>query len=453
MTIRVRVALLVGVLVAVATAAASIGAYSASRDEAYDTVDDFLDERGERTVGAIAEFSTRFGLPENFELPPGVTQPRGQSRFVDDDSVVAITLPDDILATVPPSVLTDPDIELPPPSAGGIVTETVVIDGERYRLRSETLLTGVVVQVARSLEETDSTLSAIRTRLWVLGVGVTVGAVGLGWLAARRLARPLEQLSDAAEHITATGDLTTPLAVEAGGEVGQVSRSFSEMLAALDESRRQQQQLVVDAGHELRTPLTTLRTNADLLASGKLDAADTERALASIRAEVDELANLTTELVELSADAPGDPVREVVDLGEVVRGAADRASRRHGRNVVVDGESADVVGDPAQLDRAVTNLLDNAAKFSPEGAPIEVLVGSDRVEVADRGPGIDCDDLPHVFDRFYRATASRTLPGSGLGLAIVAQAAAAHGGDAYAANRREGAVVGFTFEPADATGS
>lgn len=450
MGVRAQVALLVGLLVALATAAASFGAYAASRDEAYATVDEFLTGRGERTALTVEEFGSRFGFPDDFQppdlddLPEGVDA-RGLGRLVEDDAVVSVIPPAD--AEIPSEFLTDPDVGLPLPTEEGVIVETVEIDGGRYRLRSETLDSGTIVQVARSLEETESTLAAIRTRLWLIGVVVTGLAVAIGWFAARRLARPLEDLSDAAEQIAETGDLDVPLATDAGGEVGQVARSFSGMLDALGDSRRQQQQLVVDAGHELRTPLTTLRTNADLLARGDLSDADTRRALASIKAEVDELAELTAELVELAAEPPADPATEPTDMADIARSAADRAGRRHGRAIVVDSEPAPLIGSPAQLDRAVANLLDNAAKFSPPGSPIEVLVRPDRVEVADRGGGIDAGDLPHVFDRFFRAPAARTLPGSGLGLAIVAKTADAHGGEPFARNEHAGAVVGFTFEP------
>ncbi len=449
MNVRLQVSLLVGVLVAAATSAASFRAYTAARTEAYETVDEFLEERADQASAVIDAFAERPRVPDGVERP---AEPRGplSERIVQDDSIVAIQLPADLADDIPASFRTEPDIELPAASStAGPVTETVVVDGERYRMRTVTSESGAVVQIARSLAETDSTLAAIRTRLVLTATAVTLLAVALGWFAARRLARPLEDLSAAAETIAATGDLATPMPTTgSGGEVGRVSRSFSDMVAALDESQRRQQRLVVDAGHELRTPLTTLRTNAELLATGRLDAADEQRALASICAEVDELSDLTAELVELAAERPTDRTTERVDVAEVARGAAERAGRRHRRPVAVDGGPVVVDGRAAQLDRAVSNLLDNAVKYSPADSPILVSVRPGAVEVADVGPGIDPGDLPHVFDRFYRAARDRTVPGSGLGLAIVAKAAAEHGGEAYARNTDDGAVVGFTFEPA-----
>jgi two-component system sensor histidine kinase MprB len=304
--------------------------------------------------------------------------------------------------------------------------------------------------VARNLAETDSTLADIRNRLWLLGLAVTALGATLGWLAARRMARPIERLSIAAEHVARTnqfdGVLDPSIDTDTRGEVGRLAGSFASMLDVLHRSRQQQQQLVMDAGHELRTPLTTLRTNVEMLERGKLTPDDQRAVLKSLRAEIDELADLTNELVELATDTrAGDPPR-VVDVFELAVAAADRASSRFQRQVDVAGEPAAIDGQVALLERAIDNLLENAAKFSPPGTPIDVTVGAGQIEVRDHGPGIDAADLPHVFDRFYRANTSRTLPGSGLGLAIVAKAAAEHGGVSIARNAGDGgAIVGFTF--------
>ncbi len=234
----------------------------------------------------------------------------------------------------------------------------------------------------------------------------------------------------------------------ASGEVGRLAGSLTAMLEALDESRSRQQQLVMDAGHELRTPLTTLRTSVELLQRGLVSPEDAERLLLTIGEEVGELTTLVGEIVDLGTDSrQADPPRPC-DLAEVAAVVADRARRRHRRDVTVTGNPVPLHGQPAMLERALSNLVDNAVKFSPAGTPVTIDVQPDRVSVRDHGPGIADQDRPHLFDRFYRASAARTLPGSGLGLAIVAQVAEEHGGTPFAGNdERGGAVVGFTFLP------
>jgi len=202
--------------------------------------------------------------------------------------------------------------------------------------------------------------------------------------------------------------------------------------------------LVADAGHQLRTPLTSLRTNIEVLARvGDMPATDRVELLADARQELEELSVLVAELVDLAADAP--PEEQVgVRLDELVIEAVDRFRRRSGREVGLSVEETAFDGKPGRLTRAVTNLLDNAGKFSPVGAPIEVSLRGGRLEVRDQGPGIGPEDLPRVFERFYRAVGARTTPGSGLGLAIVEQVAQEHGGRAFAGNAvGGGAVVGF----------
>ena len=213
-------------------------------------------------------------------------------------------------------------------------------------------------------------------------------------------------------------------------EVGRLAASFNTMLIALDTSREQQQRLVVDASHELRTPLTAVRTNIDFLGHATtLDAEQRAQLIAETRLELDELTNLVSEMVELATDVRSQEPVEPVPLAEVADDVAARFRRRTGHEIVVDADGAGVVeGRRAMLDRAISNLVDNALKFSPDGAPVTVTVRDTTLEVADRGPGIAPEDRARVFDRFYRATSARTLPGSGLGLSIVSQIATLHGG-------------------------
>jgi two-component system sensor histidine kinase MprB len=216
------------------------------------------------------------------------------------------------------------------------------------------------------------------------------------------------------------------------------------MLAALARSRRQQQQLVQDAGHELRTPLTSLRTNIEVLARHRDLPTDQRDALmADLRSELGELTALVDELVLVASDQRDDEPARPVALDELVGLVVERA-RRRGRAVRVEGRGAAVLAPPGALERVVTNLLDNAAKFGAPDRDVEVQLAGGRVAVRDHGPGIAPVDQPRVFDRFYRARDARPLPGSGLGLAIVRQVVAANGGTVFAENHPGGgAVVGF----------
>jgi two-component system, OmpR family, sensor histidine kinase MprB len=222
------------------------------------------------------------------------------------------------------------------------------------------------------------------------------------------------------------------------------------MLVALDRSRTRQRQLVGDAGHELRTPLTSLRTNLDLLSQNETTASaaqlrPAERAalLADLRAQIAELAVLVDDLVALSRDESA-PAGELlpVDLSEVVDRAVERVRRRgQGLHFDVEAEPWELIGDDAALERAITNLLDNAAKWSPPGGTVTVRLADGALTVADNGPGIADADLPHVFERFYRSPEARAMSGSGLGLAIVAQVVARHGGTVHAGRGPDGGAV------------
>jgi two-component system sensor histidine kinase MprB len=170
-----------------------------------------------------------------------------------------------------------------------------------------------------------------------------------------------------------------------------------------------------------------------------------------IDAEIQELSLLVGELVELAAEPPSeDLVMENLELGDVAERVADKYRRRTGRIIGVVSDESVVLGDAAQLERAVSNLVDNASKWSPEGTPIELTVEHGRLIVKDRGPGIDDEDAPYVFDRFYRATGARSRPGSGLGLSIVAKTAKDHGGSVFVADSDAGAAVGFELPLASA---
>jgi two-component system sensor histidine kinase MprB len=273
----------------------------------------------------------------------------------------------------------------------------------------------------------------------LFGLAGVIAAGMAGWGVARNGLRPVRRLTSSVEHIARTEDLT-PLPVEGDDEIARLATAFNQMLTALSASRDRQRQLVADAGHELRTPLTSLRTNLDLLtqadgpggAHGLPPEARAEL-LEDVRAQIEELTTLIGDLVELARDDPMTHVVEAVDLAEVLDRAVARVRRRAtGITFDVTGQPWWVVGEPAALERAITNLLDNAAKWSPREGTVTVRLADGVLTVDDEGTGIAPADLPHVFDRFYRSQESRSMPGSGLGLSIVRQVAVRHSGTVVA---------------------
>jgi two-component system sensor histidine kinase MprB len=289
----------------------------------------------------------------------------------------------------------------------------------------------------------------------LLAAGCVIGiaaAAFVGRAVARAGLLPVDRLTSAVEDVAATTDLTRPIDVTGDDEIARLGRSVNTMLAAIDSSRRAQRALVEDAGHELRTPLTSIRTNVELLLAverqpehaHRLPPEDRAKLLEDLDAQVRELATLTTELVELAREETAREEPEPVELSDVVTAAINRVRiRAPGLAFTTKLSPVTVTGRPSELERMVVNVLDNAAKWSPPGGEVTTtLIGDGTLTVSDTGPGIAEDDLPYVFDRFYRATAARSMPGSGLGLAIVAQTAAQHGGTVTAGpNQPQGTTV------------
>jgi two-component system, OmpR family, sensor histidine kinase MprB len=318
------------------------------------------------------------------------------------------------------------------------------VDGVHVRVYTRALGDGQALQVARPVDEVDSAIKRVGWILAAVGMGGVGLAAGLGLVVTRTATRPLRELSAAADHVARTRDLSRR--IDAGGDddLSRLASSFNTMLEALDQSMMAQRQLVADASHELRTPLTSIRTNIEVLASSNgMPADERKRLLRSTTQQVGELSRLVGDLVDLArdGDAPDEP-SEPVRLDMVVREAVERARRLNpDRSFETLLEPSIVTAAPGRLDRAVGNLLDNAAKWSPPGAAIEVSAREGAVTVHDHGPGIDSADLPHVFDRFYRAPSARGTPGSGLGLAIVKQVADSYGGEVSV---KSGAGAGTT---------
>jgi two-component system, OmpR family, sensor histidine kinase MprB len=308
--------------------------------------------------------------------------------------------------------------------------EDAEAEGTSLRVLTIPLGQGYAVQMARSLEEVDAVLARVTRWLIVLALAGIGLAVALGLLVTRTVLAPVQRLTRTAEEVSETRDLSRRIEASGSDELSRLAATFNTMLAALEESARAQRQLVSDASHELRTPLTSLRTNIEVLARDvALPPGEREKLLRDVTEQLTEMTALIAELVELARGdrAPDEP--EDVRLDLVAADAIERTRRnRPGVTFASDLEESLIRGVPSAIERAVSNLLDNAAKWSPPGGEIEVSVRGGEVVVRDHGPGIADEDEPYVFDRFYRAPTARSLPGSGLGLAIVRQVAEAHGG-------------------------
>ena len=440
MTLRARVALLVAAVVMVVVAVVGWTAVLSARAELTEEVDRDLLERAARV---FPEPRADFWSAGMARRSPGIgsllrADPLGS--LVSLDAYVRVVVTDleagadgvirgQVIVALDDDIGTAPDVDRLERARQGPVVETVSVDGHSLRLMTVRAADRVFVQVARPLDEVENAVEDLRHSVLLLGsLAVAVAAAG-AWFLAGLTVRPIVRLAETAEHIAETGDVNRPVEGSGSGEVGRLARSFRTMLAALATSRRQQHRLVMDASHELRTPLTSLRTNVDLLRrSEELPPQDRASALDDLDAELGELTDLVTELVDSAVDVSADEQIQLIDTAEVVEPVVERARRRSGRDITVRVQRAVVVeGRPEALARAVRNLVDNAVKFSVDG-PIEVVVDGGSVTVHDAGPGVPEADRERVFGRFHRLEADRDRPGSGLGLAIVRQVAEAHRG-------------------------
>jgi two-component system, OmpR family, sensor histidine kinase MprB len=288
----------------------------------------------------------------------------------------------------------------------------------------------LALQLAEPLSTTDVEVASVGATLAVLSVIGVFAATALGWAVARAGLRPVARLATVAEQVSATGDPGRRVEVERQDEVGRLAMSFNRMLGALQRSLTVQRQLVSDASHELRTPLASLRVNVELLADDPgMSAGERKEVLNRVVDQVAELSKLVSSVTELARGESPHEVREDVRLGEVAATALEAARRDWpGTRFQTRLDGCVVTGSAERLRTAIKNLLDNAAKFGPPGGPVEVTLTGGQLTVRDHGPGINPADLPHVFDRFYRALPARAVPGSGLGLSVVREIAANHDG-------------------------
>ena len=347
-------------------------------------------------------------------------------------------------------VLDPEDVTAATPGGPRIARTGVDTAGTTYVVVSVPVeATGYGLVVARPLGPILSILATERIIVLCVVLASMLGAGVAGFFVARSALRPVRDLTAAVQHVTDTKDFQ-PIAIKyAFGDLAVLAASFNQLLRSITRMRERQARLVADAGHELRTPLTSLTTNVDLLTSdlrkGYLSETQRGQILGDVRAQLSELTDLVGDLVQLSRDDSAGTF-QALDLRDVVRNAVERVRRRGSdRTFDVVLEEFHVVGDPDGLERTVTNLLDNAVKWSPPGSTIRVRMEGNRLRVADSGPGIPEADLPYVFDRFFRGSSARKTPGTGLGLSIVAKTIEDHGGSVTAGRSDDGGAE-FTIQ-------
>jgi len=432
-SLRWRIALALGVIAATTTIVVGVISYRTTRDRLYDEVDTSLTD----AVGLLGRSFDRPGefdrLPDRGPLSVYDFQVLGsRGEVVASDFVGGFEPDDEQVALVGETRLT--------------TVQNMTIGDEEYRVRTFGLRGGAL-QIARPLDETNSVLDSLRARLLVLVVAVTAAGAAAGFVIAGGVTASLRRLTAAAEAVETTGQLDVDVPADGHDEVGRLSAAFRRMLNALARSRDDQQRLVQDAGHELRTPLTSLRTNLDVLRRyPDLPPDQRHQVVDDLHSEIEELVLLVEEVVAVASGGLDDDPFEPFSLGDVTRELAARYERRSGREVRVEADESPVEGQLGAVQRAISNLLDNARKFDPSGGAIDVRVAGGTVEVLDRGPGIAESEQALVFERFHRSVEARTLPGSGLGLSIVRDVVTRHHGTVRVASRDGGgAVVGFTL--------
>jgi len=431
MTLRARVTLAAGVAVLLAVVAVSIAVYVVVRGNLYDQIDDSLSHRRLRPVAQQGLAHDTSTVPKHLPLVQDVFM-----QVVDRDGG-AVTIFDNRPLPITPDVLA---------VARGEREEAFFdadVDGTSVRVYVTSAGQGTALQVGRSLTEVEQALRQLVVTLTAISLAAVALAAVIGRLVAAAAAAPAHRVAEAANTVAQTGELSHHIAVPSGDDLGRLATSFNRMLDALSESLAQQRQLVADASHELRTPLATVRTNVEVLArADELPLDDRAILIRETVAQIGELTRLVGDIVELARGDGQEEPFTVVDLEDITRRAADLAGRNHPSITFrVDGVTSHIRGAPARVSRALSNLIDNAAKWSPPGAEVEIEVRDGTVTVRDHGPGVNPSDLPHVFDRFYRSPQARTMPGSGLGLAIVKQVADTHAGSVTAATAPGGGAL------------
>jgi two-component system sensor histidine kinase MprB len=405
---------------AVAICLGLLAAYVVVRGQLTSEIDKSLKAR----AGAIATLTRRAPGPFSSNLnfpPPKFGAAAGYVQIVDQGQ---ISLPSGERTRLP----IEGAVAV---ASGGRASffRDATVAGTHLRIYTARINKTTAVEIARPLTEVDSALARIRLYFLLAALAALAGAAAVGAAVARTALRPVKRLTEHAERIAATGSLAERTNERRSDELGRLAHSFNTMLDALSRSVGAQRQLVADASHELRTPLAAARANLELVQlHEQLPLEERRRLLADAEVELREMTDLIEGLVELARVDAATPDRQPARLDHLVEEVVAAAERRSNLTFETELEPTLVSAAPGPLTRAIANLVDNAVKWSGESKSVEVVVRDGTVTVRDHGPGVDPADLRHIFDRFYRAPAARTLPGSGLGLAIVRQVAEAYGG-------------------------
>ena len=433
MTLRSRLTLMSAVVVGVILAVGAVLCFVVMRDQLRGQIDDLLREQA-ALVQRVSARRPEVPPARAPDIPASSTDGSAPfAQFIRADgstiSPVGSTLP-----------VTAADRDVAQGRRRQVLSDRTV-DGRHVRVITVSVPGGGAAQLGRPLGSVDSALARLRLVLIVLAGGGLVLAAGVSRLFSRRVLHPIEDLTEATEHIEATGDLGRRVDDRRTDEVGRLASSFNAMLTQLESAQEAvtasaaaQRQLVADASHELRTPLASLRTNLEvLLARDSLSDAARRALLADVVEQTEELTAVVSDLIDLARGDELSEDLEDLDLADLVRAGVARAER-NGPDLryVSDVEPWPMTGSRQRLVRAINNLLENAAKFSPPGSTVHIRLRAGELTVRDEGPGVAAEDLPHIFDRFYRARDASPYPGSGLGLAIVRQVAHAHGGEVSA---------------------
>lgn len=454
MTISRRLTLGATAAVAIAVLGASIAAYFAVRSKLIGEVDSTLSKRVHLIQHVAANANALFGPPltpfvHSFTPPPEPTDrfggAAGISQYVSPSGSVVPTGSSHV--KLPVNALTREIAKGKAPAS----FQDQTVDGVHLRVLSAPLAGGGAIELARPLNEVDSTLNGLILLLGAIAAGGIALAAVLGGIVAQTSLAPIRRFTERTEEIAAEHErLGQRLPVSSDDELGRLARSYNSTLEALESSVAAQRQLVSDASHELRTPLASLRANLEVLLRqrGRLNDREQSELTSDLVEQVDELTALVEDVVELARHGEPAVNPQTVSLEELVSEAVQRMER-HASDVSFEMASngvSIVYGEPERLGRAIRNLLENAVKWSPKEGVIEVSVRDGTVLVRDHGPGIDAVDLPHIFERFYRAPGARSRSGSGLGLAIVKQIAEAHHASVSATNAPDGgAALSFSM--------
>ena len=456
MSLRTRIAGAAGLAVALVVVIAAVAIYLGVRAELRGEVDDSLRERA-GAIGTLTERGspsaadelgqTDAGRPRLLPAPP-------PEPFGGPGGIAQLVLPSGHVVRRPGThdvIPVEGETRAIARTGSGEDLADTTVSGTHLRVLTRALPRGGAIQIARPLDEVDRQLDRVMLVLILVGAaGVALGAA-LAALVARAALAPIARFTSRTEELADDPDPSHRIDAHGSDELGRLARSFNATLDSLERSVEAQRQLVADASHELRTPIASLRANIQTLEHAeRLPASERESLRADIVAELDELTALVADIVELARGAKRGQLVDEVRVDEIASSVAERARTRSkgGVAIQVSTEPTVVRGDPERIQRAISNLVDNALKWSPERGRIEIRLSGGWLTVRDHGPGFNPADLSRVFDRFYRATGARSLPGSGLGLAIVRQTAEAHGGEAHASNAPGGgALLRVSFGP------